>query len=173
MLSENEPESTRIENGLILSLGVLFIAVSLVSICALSVMLLNQQKQPRSTPQQDIPLILIPTAAMPAAMPASYFSIRLPNILSEAGSGPVSVSLSEQVWTVTKIKYLGYELDGQRYDLAAFKRVDSQDTVKAYCMNPGWDTPDIGAEYLLNAGGIFVPLEEPDADPLQRFLMIQ
>jgi len=171
MLSENEPESTRIENGLILTLGVLFIAVSLVSICALSVMLLNQQKEPSPTPQQDIPLILIPTAAMPAAMPASYFSIRLPNILSGSGSG--SVSVSEQIWTVTKIKYLGYELDGQRYDLATFKRVDSQDTVKAYCMNRGWDTPNIGAEYLLNTSGIFVPLQEPEADPFQRFLMIQ
>jgi len=169
MLSENEPESTRIENGLILSLGVLFIAVSLVSICALSVMLLNQQRQPGPTPQQVNPVIFIPTAAPSTALPASYYSIRFPNVLSGAGAAPVS----EQIWTVTKIKYLGHELDGQRYDLATFMRVDSQDTVKAYCMNPGWDTPDIGAEYLLNAGGIFVPLQELDTDPLQRFLMIQ
>ena len=173
MLSENEPESTRIENGLILTLGLLFIAVSLVSICALSVMLLNQQKQPSPTPQQDNPVIFIPTAAPPTSLPASYFSIRFPNILSSAGVGSTPAPVSEQIWTVTKIKYLGHELDGQRYDLATFMRVDSRATVKAYCMNRGWDTPDIGAEYLLSAGGIFVPLEESRDDPLQRFLMIQ
>jgi hypothetical protein len=87
-----------------------------------------------------------------------------------SGSISVSVSVSEQIWKVTKIKILGYELDGQRYDVAIFKRVDSQDTVKAYCMNRGWDTPDIGTEYLLKAGGIFVPLYKSDAHPIQRFL---
>jgi hypothetical protein len=167
MLSKNEPKFARIKNGPVSTLVVIFIAVILVSICAWSVMSLNQQKNPRPTLQQDIPVILIPTASLPAVMPANLFSIRLPIILS------ASVSVSEQIWKVTKIKNLGYELGGQRYDLATFKRVDSQDTVKAYCMNRGWDTPDIGTEYLLNAGGIFVPLQESDAHPFQRFLMIQ
>ena len=169
MLSKYEPKYARIKNRPISTLGVIFIAVILVSICAWSVKFLIQQKEPRPTLQQDIPVILIPTASLPAAMPANHFSIRLPIILS--GSRPVSVS--EQIWKVTKIKNLGYELGGQRYDLATFKRVDSQDIVKAYCMNRGWDTPDIGTEYLLNAGGIFVPLQESDAHPFQSFLRIR
>jgi hypothetical protein len=64
-------------------------------------------------------------------------------------------------------------LDGQHYDLATFTRLDDQNTQKGYCMNRGWDIPAIGAEYLLTAEGIFVPLYEPDANPIQRFLMIQ
>jgi len=169
MISKNEPKFTRIKHRPVSTLVMVFIAVILVSICAWSVMLLNQQKNPRPTLQQDIPVILIPTASLPAAMSANHFSIRLPIIPS--GSRPVSVS--EQIWKVTKIKNLGYELGGQRYDLATFKRLDSQDIVKAYCMNRGWETPDIGTEYLLNAGGIFVPLQESDAHPFQRFLRIQ
>jgi hypothetical protein len=161
MLNRAEPRSARFENGPGLILGAIIIAVLFVTICALSVMLPNLQKEPRPTPQQ------VPAASLPIATPANLFSIRLPIILS------ASVSVSEQIWKVTKIKNLGYELDGQRYDLATFKRVDSQDTVKAYCMNRGWDTPDIGTEYLLTEGDIFVPLYEPDAHPFQRFLMIQ
>ena len=86
MLSENEPKSARIENGPVLTLGVIFLAVILVAICALSVMLLNQQKEPLPTPQQDKPVILIPTA-----MPANHFSTRLPIILSESESVSVRV----------------------------------------------------------------------------------
>jgi hypothetical protein len=166
MLGENELKSDRIENGPFLILSVIFIVLLLAAICAVSVMLLNQLKEPRPTSQQDIALILIPTASLPAAMPANQFSIRLPVILSG------SVSVSGQIWKVTKIKSLGYELDGQHYDLATFTRLDSQDTVKAYCMNRGWDIPEVGTEYLLNAEGIFVPLYEPDTHPIQRFLMI-
>jgi len=169
MLRENEPELARKVYRTDVILGALFIVIIFLTICVLSVILLSPQKEPRPTPQQAIPVILIPTASLPTAMPANHFSTRLPIILS----GSVSVSVSEQIWKVTKIKILGYEFDGQRYDLAMFKRVDSQDTVKAYCMNRGWDTPDVGTEYLLNAGGIFVPLYEPDAHPFQRFLKIQ
>jgi hypothetical protein len=167
MLNENEPETARNENGPILILGVIFIAVILMTICALSVLLLNRQKEPRPTPQQDIPVIFIPTASLPTAMPVNHFPIRLPIILSG------SVSVSEQIWKVTKIKNLGYELGGQRYDLATFTRIDGQDIAQGYCINRGWDVPDIGTEYLLNAGGIFVPLYESDAHPIQRFSKIQ
>jgi len=162
MLSESELESVRNENRRVLILSVLFVAVLLVAICALSVMVLNQLKGPRPTPQQDIP-----AASLPIVMPPTHFSISLPVILSG------SVSISEQIWKVSKIKLLGYELDGQHNDLATFTRIDGQDTVKGYCMNRGWDTPAIGTEYLLNAEGIFVPLNQSDADPLQRFLKIQ
>ncbi len=162
ILSESEPVSARFENRSILILSVIFIALLLMAICAVSVMVLNQLKGTRPTPQQAIP-----AAALPIVMPPTHFLISLPVILSE------SDSLSEQIWKVTKIKLLGYELDGQHYDLATFTRIDGQDTVKGYCMNRGWDTPAVGTEYLLNAEGIFVPLVEPDADPLQRFLKIQ
>ncbi len=166
MWSENEPKSARNENRPILILGGIFVAVILVTICALSAMSLNLQKVPRGTPTQEVL-----TVDIPAAMPANYHSIRLPIMLSR--SVPVSASGSEQIWKVTKIKSLGYEMDDRRYDLAIFKRVDSEETVKAYCMNRGWDTPDIGTEYLLTAGGIFVPLDERDAGPFQRFLPLQ
>jgi hypothetical protein len=161
MISENEPESARIENGSILILGVIFIAVMLMTICALSVLLLNQQKEPRLTPQPDIPVIFIPTV-----MPI-HFLISLPVTLSG------SVSVPEPIWKVTKINNLGYHLGGQRYDLATFTRIDGQETVQGYCINRGWDIPDIGTEYLLNAQGIFVPLYEPDTHSIQRFSKIQ
>jgi len=166
MLSKNKPKSARIENGPVLILGLIFIAVILVSICALSVMLLNKLREIRPTPQRDLPVILIPSAVLPTAMSSNHFSIHLPFILSG------SVSVSEQIWKVTKIKSLGYQLGSQRYDLATFTRIDGQNTVKAYCINRGWDIPDIGSEYTLSPGGIFVPLQEPDDHPFQRFLKI-
>jgi hypothetical protein len=161
MLNENEPESARNEDGPILILVMIFIAVLFMTACVLGVWLLNQQKEPRPTPQQDIPILLLPTP-----MPI-HFLISLPVTLSG------SVSVSEQIWKVTKIKSLGYHLGGQRYDLATFTRIDGQETVQGYCINRGWAIPDIGTEYLLTAGGIFVPLQEPDAHPFQRFSKIQ
>jgi hypothetical protein len=100
-------------------------------------------------------------------MPVNNFPIYLPVILVG------SVSVSEQIWKVTNINNLGYELDGQRYDLATFQHIDSQDTAEAYCIDRGLDTPEIGTQYRLNAEGIFVPLDESNADPIQRFLKIQ
>ncbi len=164
MWSENEPKFARNENRPILILGGIFVAVILVTICALSAMSLNLQKVPRGTPTQEILMVDIA-----AAMPANDYSVRLPVILTGYVSVSVPASVSEQIWKVTKIRSLGYEMDGRRYDLAIFKRVDSEETVKAYCINRGWDVPDIGTEYVLTAEGIFVPLYERDAGPIQRF----
>lgn len=168
MLSENESGSDRDENWPVLLVGLLLIVGILVTACAISVLLLNRQKASQPTPQQEIPVMLIPTAAMPpagmpTAMQVSYFLIRLPIVLFG----------SEQIWKVTNITSLGYELDGQRYDLATFTRIDGQGTVQGYCINRGWNVPEKGTEYLLTSGNIFVPLYEPDADPYQRFSMIQ
>lgn len=167
MIRENELESVRNENRRVLILSGLFVAVLLVAICALSVMLLNQLKASYPTNQQDVTSILIPAALPPAAMPANGFLISLPVILSESNS------LSEQIWKVTKIKLLGYELDGQHYDLATFTRIDGQDIAQGYCINRGWDVPDIGIEYLINAEGVFIPINQSDAHPIQGFLKIQ
>jgi len=165
MIRENELESVRNENRRVLILSGLFVAVLLVAICALSVMLLNQLKASYPTNQQDVTSILIPAALPLAAMPADRFSISLPIILSG--------SVSEQIWKVTKIKLLGYELDGQHYDLATFTRIDGQDIAQGYCINRGWDVPDIGTEYLINAEGVFIPINQSDAHPIQGFLKIQ
>jgi hypothetical protein len=135
----------------------------------MSFMLYNQLREPRPTPQPNIPVKIIPTAVMQA----NHFSIHLPVILlSKPEPMPVPVSVPEPIWKVTKIINLGYELGGQRYDLAAFTRIDDQATGQGYCINPGWAIPELGTEYLLNAEGIFVPVYEPDAYPLQRFLKI-
>ena len=166
MLVKNEPKVIRIEREPGLIPGVIFVVVLLVSICALSVMVLFELVKPHPKAQQVIP-VLISSAALPDAMQANQFSIRLPVILSG------SVSVSGQIWKVTKIKSLGYELDGQNYDLATFTHIDGQDIAQGYCINRGWDVPDIGTEYLLNAEGIFVPLTQSDAHPIQRFLKIQ
>jgi hypothetical protein len=172
MWSENEPRATKVGNGPFLAIGVMFVVLIIVASCVFSVISLKSQKEPRPTPTQEILMVSIS-----AAMPAIYFSIRLPVLLSGSVSVPVpvsvSASVSEQIWKVTKIKSLGYELDGRRSDLAIFKRVDSEDTVKAYCINRGWDTPDIGTEYLLNTEGIFVPLYDRADHSFQRFQMIQ
>lgn len=165
MSSEKVPKSARIEKGPVLIPLVIFVAILLMAICVVSVMLLSEMKEPRPTPQQDIPVLLLPTETLPTAMPANHYSISFPMIRSG--------SASEQIWKVTKIDNLGYELSGQRYDLATFTRIDSQDTAQGYCINPGWDIPDIGTEYVLTAGSTFVPLQESEADPFQRFLKIQ
>ena len=95
--------------------------------------------------------------------------MQLPIILGGFGS----VSGSEQIWKVTKIRTQGYELNGQFYDLATFLRIDGLDTAKGYCLNPGWIIPEIGTEYILTAEGIFVPLHESVAQSLQRFSRIR
>jgi len=173
MSSENEPKPARILTGPVLFLVVLLVACLLVSACALSFWWLNLQKETSSNPQQDNTVMVLPTESLLDTMPTDHYSIVLPMILS----GPVSVSrsvpASEQVWIVTKIKYLKYELDGQRYDLATFRRVDNQDTSKGYCINRGWEVPEVGTEYLLTTEGIFVPVRESKDDPLQRFSKIQ
>jgi len=166
----NEPERDGIENSPVFTLAVIFIVLALLTICTLGVKLLSRLMGSRPTTPQVVPLVNLPTeipTGSPTAMPVNNFPIYLPVILVG------SVSASDQVWKVTNINNLGYELDGQHYDLATFQRVDSQDTAKGYCISRGWDTPAIGTEYLLNAEGIFVPLHEPSADPIQRFLKIQ
>ena len=147
MSNEYEPETNRNEDGPILILVMIFIAVLFIMACALGVLWPNQQKEPIPTPQPDIPVIFIPTA-----MPI-HFLVSLPVTLS----GPLSVS--EQIWKVTNIKSLGYQLDNQRYDLATFTRIDGQETVQGYCINRGWAIPDIGTEYLLTAGEYFRSFE--------------
>jgi len=173
MSSENEPKPARILTGPVLFLVVLLVACLLVSACALSFWWLNLQKETSSNPQQDNTVMVLPTESLLDTMPNNHYSIVLPMILS----GPVSVSrsvpASEQVWIVTKIKYLKYELDGQRYDLATFQRIDSLDTAEAYCIDRGLDAPEIGAEYWLNADGIFIPSNGPIARSIQRFLRIR
>ena len=166
MLVKNEPNGVRIEREPGLIPAVIFVVVLLVAICALSVTVLNELTKPNQTVQQDIPGIS-PPKVLPDAIQANNFSIRLPVILSG------SVSISEPIWKVIQIIGLGYELDGQHYDLATFTHIDGQDMAQGYCINRGWDIPDIGTEYLLNAEGIFVPLTQSDAHPIQRFLRIQ
>ena len=148
--------------------GLLFIAIVLLTICIMSNLLPGFRMELSETPTREMTILDIPTA-----IPASHFSISLPVILSPSGSVIAETVVQSQIWEVIKIRSLGYELDGQRYDLATFQRIDSQNTAEAYCIDRGWDIPEIGAEYLLNAEGIFVPLHEPNADPIQRFLKIQ
>lgn len=170
MSSNSEQRFSRYENERGLILGVIGVVIILMTICALSILLLNQRKASLSKTQE--PPLLFATEPAPKAIPPSNYFVRLPVILTAGGvvSAPAS---TEQIWRVTRVKYLGYEIGGRRYDMATFQRLDTQDTVKAYCINPGWDTPSIGADYLLKADGVFVPVYEPAADPLQRFLMIK
>jgi hypothetical protein len=166
MLVENESNLIRIKREPGPILGVMFIVLLLAAICAVSVMVMNELKQPRPTVQQDIP-VLTSLVVLPDGIQANHYSTLLPVILSG------SVSVSGQIWKVTKINSLGYELDSQRYDLATFTSIDGQDIAQGYCINRGWDIPNIGIEYLLNAEGIFIPLTQSDAHPIQRFLRIQ
>jgi hypothetical protein len=168
MITENEPERDEIEKSPLFTLAFIFIVLAFLTICTLGVKLLSRLMVPRQTPTQVVPLAELPTVIptdIPTVVPVNNYPIYLPIISSG------SVSVSEQIWKVTNINSLGYELDGQRYDLATFQRVDSQDTAEAYCINRGWDIPEIGAEYWLNAEGIFTPLD--NSHPIQRFLRIQ
>ena len=67
MLSENESESTRIENDPIFLLGVIIIVVILISICALSVLLSNELMKSRLRTQQVMPVLDMPTASASAS----------------------------------------------------------------------------------------------------------
>jgi hypothetical protein len=166
MFNEYAPKSGRIEDRSVFTLGVILMAIILVMMCCvLSFMLYTQLKEPSPTLLPDIPVKTIPTVAIPA----DPISMYLPVVLS--GSEPVSVP--EQIWKVTNIIVQGYELDGHRYDLAAFTRIDGQATGQGYCINPGWDIPEPGTEYLLNEKGIFIPLYQSDAHPIQRFSKIR
>lgn len=167
MLSENEAQSVRMRKGAVLILGVAVIVVILVSLCVWSVSLLTQKTVSRSAPLPSEPAIFLSTA-----MPANLFEVHLPLLSRSVSvtSPDLPRSAPEQIWEVTNVTNLGYEMDGQYYDLATFTRTDGQDTVIAYCINRGWNVPEIGTEYLLNAEGIFVPLYESDVDPIQRFL---
>ena len=168
MIIENEPEQAEKENSPAFTLAVIFIVLFLLTICTLGVKLLSRLMVPRQTPTQVVPVVIMPTN-IPTAMPVNYFSNYFPIVQDESIS--VSASLSEQIWIVTNINNLGYELDGQRYDLAIFMRVDSQDTAEAYCIDRGLDAPYIGTQYRFNAEGIFIPLD--NSHPIQRFLKIQ
>jgi hypothetical protein len=162
MFGDNEWNYGINDHKLVPILGLLFITVILVTMCILSAILITQQKEPLPTPQPAIPAVLPLTGP-----PANVYSTYLPLALSAPVSEPT------YNWKVTKIDNLGYELQGQRYDLAAFTRSDGQVTLQGYCINRGWDVPPLGTEYSLNADNIFVPLQEPEGNPLQRFARIQ
>jgi hypothetical protein len=168
MITEDEPEQAEKEISPAITCAVIFIVLGLLTICIVSVKLVSWLMASDQTPTQVVPLVDLPTD-IPTAVPVNYFSTYFPIILV----GNVPVPVSEQNWRVTKINYLGYELNGQRYDLATFQRIDSQDTAQAYCIDRGLDAPEIGAEYWLNADGIFIPSNEPVARSIQRFLRIR
>jgi hypothetical protein len=166
MFRKYVPIPGRIDDRSVFTLGAIMMVVILVTLCCvLSSMLYNLLKEPSPTPPPDIPVKTIPTAVMPV----SHFLVNLPVILS--GSEPISES--EQTWKVTQILNQGYELGGQRYDLAVFTRLDGLATGQGYCINPGWAIPELGTEYLLTAEGIFVPVVQSDAHPIQLFSKIR
>jgi len=167
-LIETEPEPAVEKDRSLLIIGVIFLAIILLTTCVSIGLFLTRRAQSRQTPTQEIPAVFIPTATSPAGIPVNLGSIHLPVILAE----PANI-VSTNIWMVTKINSLAYKSGGQRSDLATFKRIDSQDIAQGYCINKGWPTPKIGAEYSLNSQGIFVPLQEPKAHPLQRFQKIQ
>ena len=164
MTYDDEADQAEKEYGPAFFLAVIFIVLILITICVWAVMLLSRMMGPRQTPTPELPLV-VPTTNIPTAMPIKYYSIYSPIILTG--------SANQQTWVVIRVKNLGYEMDGQRYDLATFKRINSQDTAKAYCINRGWDVPAVGTEYMLSTEGIFIPVSESYADPLQRFLRIK
>jgi hypothetical protein len=168
MITEDKPEQAEKEISPAITCAVIFIVLGLLTVCIASVKLVSWLMASDQTPTQVVPLVDLPTD-IPTAVPVHYFSTYFPIILVE--NVPVTVSVSEQIWKVTKINNLGYELNGQRYDLATFQRIDSQDTAQAYCIDRGLDAPEIGAQYRLSAEGIFIPLD--NSHPIQRFLKIQ
>ena len=117
--------------------------------------------------------VLVPGVPESVLVPGVPGSAPAPDLPGSVAAPDLSESVSEQIWEVTNVIHLGYELDGQYYDLATFTRADGKDTITAYCINPGWDVPEIGTEYWLNAEGLLVPLNESAAHPLQRFLEIR
>jgi len=165
---EYAPEPAKNDNQSTLILAAIFLAIILLTTFVLVALLLNRGAKSRQTPTQEFPLTFIPTTTPLPTMPGNRPSIRLPVILSGPGT-----AVSANTWKVTKIESLGYKSGGQRSDLATFKRIDNQDSAQGYCINQGWPTPKIGAEYSLNPQGIFVPLQEPKAHPIQRFQKIQ
>ena len=168
MITDNEPERVEKEKSPGFTCAVILIVLVLLTICTSGCMLLSRLVVSRQTPTQVVPSVDLPTD-IPTAKPVNTIPTYFPIILV----GNVPVPVSEQIWRVTEINNLGYELGGQRYDLATFQRIDSLDTAEAYCIDRGLDAPEIGAEYWLNADGIFIPSNGPIARSIQRFLRIR
>ena len=173
MSSETEPEARRILTPPVIVLIVLIVAFLFMSLCALSLIFLSRQRSPSPTSQADSSGLNLPVEPVQSSTSGAGFTVHLPVILAgidpAPALAPATGSTPEQVWIVTKIKSLGYRSGKHRYDLATFRRVGDQASAKGYCINPGWDTPKTGTLYSLTTDDTFVPLQEPQGDPYQRF----
>lgn len=148
-----------------------FVTLLLCLICALTGSLLPGWIAGRPAPTPSIPVAAAPTATPTTLAPTAVPVLPpWPEVPTATQSGQI---LPGEVWEVIKIRELGYTLNGQRYDLARFRRLGGQDTLKGYCLDPGQSQPGIGTRYVLNERGIFVPLDGSYQASLQRFKLIQ
>lgn len=170
-VKKSEINQGRREIGPAFVLGVTLVVIVLLMTCALGGLLLRRLNTPRPTPTPEILSML---TSLPTAIPVTIFEVHLPIIRSSTDPNKSlsiqSVTPTEPVWKVSRVKRLGYNLNGKRYDVAIFRNVVTQDTARGYCIDQGLDVPEIGTEYLLNENGVFVPLDAPSGPPIQRFL---
>lgn len=171
MVSQNQPEPTKNYEEPIVMVAAAFITLLLCLICALTGSLLPGWAASRPAPSPSVPVAIAPTATATRLEPTALPVLPpWPEFPTASPSGPF---LPGEVWEVIKLRELGYELNGQRYDLARFRRLGGQETAKGYCLDAGRSQPGLGARYVLNERGIFVPLDDPYGAQLQRFLLIR
>lgn len=149
----------------------IIIGVFLLTICAWGTRMLLRLTATSQAPSEELPAVNVnpPAVNLPTLAP----SVIIPTSAPTSVRLPVIQSTSAPVWKVKKIKSLGYQLGNSRRELAIFIRSSDQVTVQGYCLNPGWDVPEIGAEYSLNDNDIFVPLHEAKPNTVQRFQRIK
>lgn len=148
----------------IMLLGLFFIVIFLATICVLVVFLRTQQKKPAPTPLPE--QVIIQQAPTLPPPPIVYFNTYFP--LVAGGEEPIQ----QQIWKVVRVEEQAYEKDGRRNDVATFTQVDTLQTLRGYCIDPGQPVPDVGAEYMLTGDAIFIPLQQPGVETLQRFSVI-
>lgn len=103
----------------------------------------------------------VPTPTPTAVQSSSSY---LPIQLKQAGE-------PANVWLVKKIKNNALRRNGFYYDVVTFvNKSDPSLRIKAQCAEPGWPSPDIGAEYTRNKWGVLAPVHDNKKHNLQRFI---
>jgi hypothetical protein len=77
------------------------------------------------------------------------------------------------LWRVTEIQAQSYRLRGYVYDLGVFENIRTGETIKAFCANPGWPTPNIGDLYMRNEWNVLLPLNNDEPPWIQHFIVIE
>ena len=115
-----------------------------------------------------------PVAAI--VIPQGVSALATPEMTPSATQTTVPTAISTSagdIWQVVEISKKAIHENGFDYDVATFSNVGNPAILmKAQCGAPGWPSPKIGQQYVLNDYNVLVP-EQGIGSPLQRFYPIK